>query len=64
MYKMLNIVLMNSHVDFSKKDGDEVIRYSMDTTNILLLDPGHDKRINLFYMKSEVELVDSIFQPF
>ena len=61
IYKMVNIVLMNSHVDFSQKDPDEVVRYSMDTTNILLLDPRHDQRVNLFYMKSIVELADSIF---
>ena len=35
----------------------------MDTTNIVYLDPDRDKRVNMFYMKSVVELADSLFQP-
>ena len=61
MYKTVNIVLMNSHVDFAQKDPEEVVRYSMDTTNIIVLNPRHDKKVNLFYMKSIVELADTIF---
>ena len=59
---MINIVLMNSHVDLSQKNKDDVITYSMDTTNYFLLNPSIDQRVNMYYMKSKVELNDEINQ--
>ena len=50
MYKLVSTVFMNSHIDFSEKDAAEVVKYSMDTANIVPLDPNHDRRVNMFYM--------------
>ena len=39
MYKMYNILMMDSHIDFTQQDGDDVIGYSIDTTNLVRIDP-------------------------
>ena len=59
---MFNIVLLKSHIDFSKSESSDVITHSMDTMNLILLDPRKDQRVNMFYMKGNVKLYDSIFQ--
>ena len=58
---MIDMVLLNSHVDFLQEEERDVITYSMDTTNFFLLDPRHDQRVNMYYTKSKVELNDDVF---
>ena len=62
MYQLINIVLLDSHIDWNRQDADDVIRYNMDTTTLFLIDPHRDQRWNMFYMKSVVELKDGVFQ--
>ena len=55
---------MKSHVDFSKKDKEDVIRYSVDYSQFLLLDDHQINHLNIFYSKSTVVMEDSTVKLF
>ena len=44
------MITIQSHVDFeSKTRGDEVISYSLDTSNFIKIDPYIVQKVNLYY---------------
>ena len=61
VHSMLNLVTINSNVDFAGDVNSNVLESNMDTTNIVLLDPRADRRTNIFYMNVDIELNDSIY---
>ena len=47
---MVSMITLQSHVDFEEKSGgDDVISYSLDTSNVLVMDKNVIQKVNLFY---------------
>ena len=60
---MINMAMLDSHVDFNIEETQDVVTFT-DLTDVVLLDPRFDKRENIYFMPSSVEVHDSVFQIF
>jgi hypothetical protein len=55
----LQVVVINSYLDFS--DYNDPIKHFVDDIHFFEIEPNRHKRANVFIMKGEVSLEDSIF---
>ena len=63
MYHKINIPTMNSNIDFSQSDIDDVVTYGMQQ-EVIQLDPKIQQNQNWYYMKSKVEVSDDLYLLF
>jgi len=59
----IDLITLDGHVDL-RKDPQDVISYSMDASNSIVIDPRSKQNLDLFYSKSTVELDDSPLKVF
>ena len=62
--RAVNFLILQSQVDFSERNPDDIIKYYVDRSNFVMINSLVSKQLDIFYKKSKITTDDKIFKLF